>query len=32
VLTAILGHKNVAVYDNSMQEWSNDPSLPMEVG
>jgi thiosulfate/3-mercaptopyruvate sulfurtransferase len=32
VLTAILGHKNVAIYDNSMQEWSNDPSLPMEIG
>src|SRR5262245_14134078 len=32
VLTAMLGHKNVAVYDNSMQEWSNDPSLPMETG
>ncbi|MBS0221111.1 MAG: sulfurtransferase [Proteobacteria bacterium] len=32
VLTAILGHKNVTVYDNSMQEWSNDPSLPMETG
>ncbi|MBV8187258.1 MAG: sulfurtransferase [Alphaproteobacteria bacterium] len=32
VLTALLGHRNVAVYDNSMQEWSNDPSLPMEVG
>ncbi len=32
VLTAMLGHKNVAVYDNSMQEWSNDASLPMEVG
>jgi thiosulfate/3-mercaptopyruvate sulfurtransferase len=32
VLTAILGHKNVAVYDNSMQEWSNDASLPMETG
>jgi thiosulfate/3-mercaptopyruvate sulfurtransferase len=32
VLTALLGHKNVSVYDNSMQEWSNDPSLPMEVG
>jgi thiosulfate/3-mercaptopyruvate sulfurtransferase len=32
VLTAILGHKNVSVYDNSMQEWSNDPGLPMEVG
>ena len=32
VLTAMLGHRNVAVYDNSMQEWSNDPSLPMEQG
>jgi len=32
VLTAILGHRNVAVYDNSMQEWANDPSLPMEIG
>jgi thiosulfate/3-mercaptopyruvate sulfurtransferase len=32
VLTALLGHRNVAVYDNSMQEWSNDDSLPMEVG
>jgi thiosulfate/3-mercaptopyruvate sulfurtransferase len=32
VLTALLGHKNVAVYDNSMQEWSNDASLPMETG
>lgn len=32
VLTALLGHRNVAVYDNSMQEWSNDPSLPMQTG
>jgi thiosulfate/3-mercaptopyruvate sulfurtransferase len=32
VLTALLGHTNVSVYDNSMQEWSNDPKLPMEVG
>jgi thiosulfate/3-mercaptopyruvate sulfurtransferase len=32
VLTAMLGHRNVAVYDNSMQEWANDPSLPMETG
>ncbi|MBS0549621.1 MAG: sulfurtransferase [Proteobacteria bacterium] len=32
VLTALLGHKNVAVYDNSMQEWSNDHALPMETG
>ena len=32
VLTALLGHRNVSVYDNSMQEWSNDASLPMEIG
>ncbi len=32
VLTAMLGHRNVAVYDNSMQEWANDPKLPMETG
>jgi thiosulfate/3-mercaptopyruvate sulfurtransferase len=32
VLTALLGYTNVSVYDNSMQEWSNDPSLPMETG
>ncbi|MBX9946211.1 MAG: sulfurtransferase [Reyranella sp.] len=32
VLTALLGHRNVSVYDNSMQEWSNDASLPMETG
>jgi thiosulfate/3-mercaptopyruvate sulfurtransferase len=32
VLTAVLGHKNVAVYDNSMQEWANDTSLPMQTG
>jgi len=32
VLTALLGHRDVAVYDNSMQEWSNDPALPMETG
>lgn len=32
VLTALLGHKNVSVYDNSMQEWANDASLPMETG
>jgi len=32
VLTAMLGHRNVSVYDNSMQEWANDPALPMEIG
>jgi thiosulfate/3-mercaptopyruvate sulfurtransferase len=28
-LTALLGRDDVAVYDNSMQEWANDPTLPM---
>lgn len=32
VLTAILGHNDVSVYDNSLQEWANDKSLPMETG
>jgi len=32
VLTALLGRKDVAVYDASMQEWANDPSAPMETG
>ena len=31
VLTAVLGHRNVGVYDNSLQEWANDPGLPMET-
>ncbi|KZE38941.1 thiosulfate sulfurtransferase [Bhargavaea cecembensis] len=26
-----LGQKNVAVYDGSLTEWANDPSLPMET-
>jgi len=26
-----LGYKNIAVYDNSMSEWANDPDLPIEV-
>jgi thiosulfate/3-mercaptopyruvate sulfurtransferase len=30
VLTGVLGHRNVGVYDNSLQEWANDPGLPME--
>jgi thiosulfate/3-mercaptopyruvate sulfurtransferase len=28
---ALLGHENVGVYDASMFEWGNDPSLPMEA-
>jgi thiosulfate/3-mercaptopyruvate sulfurtransferase len=31
VLT-LLGHPDVKLYDASMSEWSNDPSLPMETG
>jgi thiosulfate/3-mercaptopyruvate sulfurtransferase len=31
-LTALLGRGNVTVYDNSLQEWAIDPSLPMSVG
>lgn len=31
VLT-LLGHQNVAVYDNSLSEWATDPSLPMAIG
>lgn len=27
-----LGHKNIAVYDNSMSEWGPDENLPMESG
>lgn len=28
----LCGHKNVAVYDGSMLEWSSDPALPLTVG
>ena len=31
VLT-LLGRDDVAVYDASLSEWANDPSLPMETG
>lgn len=26
-----LGYRDIAVYDNSMTEWANDPSRPMET-
>ena len=26
---ALLGYENVSVYDASLFEWSNDPTLPM---
>ena len=32
VLTALLGYKDVTVYDASLQEWAADPALPMAVG
>lgn len=28
----MLGHPDVKLYDASMSEWANDPSLPMETG
>jgi thiosulfate/3-mercaptopyruvate sulfurtransferase len=31
-LTALLGRGNVTVYDNSLQEWAADASLPMTTG
>lgn len=31
-LTALLGYPQVSVYDNSLQEWASDPSLPMSTG
>ncbi len=27
-----LGREDVAVYDGSLEDWSSDPSLPMEIG
>jgi thiosulfate/3-mercaptopyruvate sulfurtransferase len=26
-----LGYRNIAVYDNSMSEWANDPAMPIET-
>ena len=27
----LLGHDDVGIYDNSLSEWANDHSLPMET-
>jgi thiosulfate/3-mercaptopyruvate sulfurtransferase len=32
LILTMLGHPDVKLYDASMSEWSNDPSLPMETG
>jgi thiosulfate/3-mercaptopyruvate sulfurtransferase len=29
---AVLGNREVSVYDGSLQEWSADPRLPLQVG
>jgi thiosulfate/3-mercaptopyruvate sulfurtransferase len=29
---ALLGARDVAVYDDSLEEWARDASLPMESG
>jgi thiosulfate/3-mercaptopyruvate sulfurtransferase len=28
----MLGHKDVKLYDASLNEWAADPALPMETG
>lgn len=28
----VIGHENLALYDNSLLEWSADPTLPMQIG
>lgn len=28
----LLGESDVAVYDNSLQEWTSNAELPLEVG
>jgi thiosulfate/3-mercaptopyruvate sulfurtransferase len=32
LILTMLGHPDVRLYDASMSEWSNDPTLPMETG
>jgi thiosulfate/3-mercaptopyruvate sulfurtransferase len=32
LILTMLGHRDVKLYDASMSEWSNDPTLPMETG
>ena len=31
MLLAMLGHRNVQLYDASLAEWAADPSLPMQI-
>ena len=31
-ILTLLGRDDVAVYDASLSEWANDPSMPMERG
>jgi 3-mercaptopyruvate sulfurtransferase SseA len=28
----VLGESDVALYDGSLQEWTSNPALPVEVG
>ncbi len=32
VLTELLGHRNIRLYDESMVEWANAPKVPIVVG
>ena len=29
---ALVGHRNVAVYDGSLSDWARDPDLPLKTG
>lgn len=29
---SLLGHRDVAVYDGSLEEWAADPALPLQLG
>ncbi len=30
-LSEVLGYRNVKIYDGSMEEWCNDPTVPLQV-